>query len=52
MFSTLDAWELHRIVEALEFETFMKSQAVVKEGDLGDKMFIIEEGHAEVIVNG
>ena len=45
---TLDAEQLEEIVELLTLREFYKGQYIIREGDVGDAMFIIDEGEVEV----
>lgn len=43
---SMDPYERSKIADALKEEKFSKGQFVIKEGDIGDKFFIISEGEA------
>ena len=42
--STIDAYEIGQISEALKSSTFLKNDYIIKEGELGDVFYILEEG--------
>jgi cAMP-dependent protein kinase regulator len=44
--SSMDPYERSKIADALNEQKFKKSEYVIKEGDIGDKFFIIIEGEA------
>ena len=52
--ASLDSYELNQVADALKTESVPKGKPVVKQGEKGDKFFIVEEGrcHAEKSVNG
>jgi cAMP-dependent protein kinase regulator len=41
---TMEAYERNAMCDALQVETFAKGATVVKQGDSGDKFYIVEEG--------
>mmetsp|Transcript_3373 Transcript_3373/g.5672 ORF Transcript_3373/g.5672 Transcript_3373/m.5672 type:complete len:126 (-) Transcript_3373:29-406(-) len=45
LFSNLDEYELLTISDALHEESFEDSQAVLTEGEAGDKFYLIKEGN-------
>ena len=47
--ASLDAYELSQVADALKPETFTAGSAIVKQGEPGEKFYILEEGecHAE-----
>lgn len=47
--STLNNYEREKICDCLETETFSKGEYVIKEGDEGEKFYLIEEGEAEAM---
>ncbi|KAI9485990.1 MAG: camp-dependent protein kinase regulatory subunit [Benjaminiella poitrasii] len=48
LLKSLEAYEKHKIADALESVYFEDGQEVVKEGDIGDQFYIIESGRAIV----
>lgn len=46
--STLDSYQLSKLADALFSETFEPGQEIIKEGDVGDKFYIVESGEAVV----
>jgi CRP-like cAMP-binding protein len=48
IFDELDAIELNSLSNQLKTETFQAGETVVRQGDIGDKFFIIEEGELRV----
>lgn len=44
LFSSMDGYERSQLCDALRVETATKGQRVVREGDNGDRFFIVEEG--------
>jgi len=49
LFATLDKYERSQICDALKTERFGKGQAVVREGEEGNKFYIVEEGELAAI---
>ena len=45
--STIDAYELMQISDALKTATFSKGDYIIKEGEMGDVFYILEEGECE-----
>ncbi|CAK5277421.1 unnamed protein product [Mycena citricolor] len=48
LLSSLDASERSKIADALVSRTYMDAEAVVKQGEMGDTFFFVEEGEAIV----
>jgi CRP-like cAMP-binding protein len=48
LLKSLEEYERHKVADALEFMVFEDGQVVIKEGDVGDRFFIIESGLAVV----
>ena len=46
IFAELDAYEKGKLCDVLQTEQFEAGQAVVRQGDRGDKFYLIEEGEA------
>jgi cAMP-dependent protein kinase regulator len=44
--STLDDYELEQISDALKSVTFNKDDYIIREGEIGDVFYIVEEGEA------
>jgi cAMP-dependent protein kinase regulator len=44
--SSMDPYERSKIADALKEEKFIKGNFVIREGELGDKFYIISEGEA------
>jgi len=44
--STMDAYEIGQIADALRTATFKEGDVIIKEGDFGDIFYVIEEGEA------
>jgi cAMP-dependent protein kinase regulator len=44
--STMDAYEIGQIADALRTATFKEGDAIIKEGEFGDIFYVIEEGEA------
>lgn len=44
--STMDPYERQKLGDALKEEKFKKGEYVIKEGDIGDKFYIVSEGTA------
>ena len=42
----MDPYERSKIADALKEEKFTKGSYVIREGDIGDKFFILSEGEA------
>eukprot|EP00388_Colpodella_angusta_P022801 GDKJ01058293.1.p1 GENE.GDKJ01058293.1~~GDKJ01058293.1.p1 ORF type:complete len:328 (-),score=84.05 GDKJ01058293.1:628-1611(-) len=45
----LDAYEKSKVCDALKRVTFKSGEVIIKEGDQGDRFYIIQEGTAEAI---
>lgn len=45
--STIDSYELMQISDALKTATFSKGDYIIKEGEMGDVFYILEEGECE-----
>ena len=50
-FSHLDYIEITKIMTLMHTEYFEKNNAIIKEGDAGDKFYVIVSGEANVFVN-
>ncbi|KAJ3271141.1 hypothetical protein HDV01_006999 [Terramyces sp. JEL0728] len=48
LLTSLEAYERHKIADALESVTFSDGEYVIKQGDVGDSFFIVESGEANV----
>jgi len=48
LFAELDAYEKSKLCDVLQTEQFEAGQAVVRQGERGDKFYLIEEGEAVV----
>lgn len=46
---SLEAYERHKIADALESVTFNDGEPVIRQGDVGDSFYIIESGNARVL---
>ena len=46
LLSTVEIYELYSICDAIKVEKFSKNQFIIKEGEEGDKFFILDEGEA------
>ena len=46
LLSTVENYELYSICDALKMEKYEKNQYIIKEGEKGDKFFILDEGEA------
>lgn len=46
LLESLDAYERNQIADALRTESFKVGESVVRQGDPGDKFYIVEEGEA------
>ena len=49
LLSTVKTYELYSICDAIKVEKFSKNQFIIKEGEEGDKFFILDEGEAIAI---
>ncbi len=45
--STIDNYEIAQIADSLKSATFRQGEYVLKEGEMGDVFYMIEEGEAE-----
>lgn len=48
----LNAYELTRLAEVMDSETFDVNEDIIKQGEVGDKFFILEEGSCAAYING
>ena len=46
LLSTVESYELYSICDAIKTEKYEKNQFIIKEGEEGDKFFILDEGEA------
>ena len=46
LLSTVESYELYSICDAIKTEKYEKNQFIIKEGEQGDKFFILDEGEA------
>ena len=46
LLSTVESYELYSICDAIKMEKYEKNQYIIKEGEKGDKFFILDEGEA------
>ena len=46
LLSTVENYELYSICDAIKMEKYEKNQYIIKEGEQGDKFFILDEGEA------
>jgi cAMP-dependent protein kinase regulator len=52
LLSGLNTWEKAKIADALEMETFESGEIIIHQGDVGEYFYLVESGHAEVIIEG
>ena len=52
LFSTLTAYERSKIADALDTHKYPAGSAIIREGDVGDKFYILESGDAEAFKRG
>ena len=52
LFSTLTAYERSKIADALDTHKYPAVSAIIREGDVGDKFYILESGDAEAFKRG
>lgn len=52
LLSSLTPYERSKIADALETVKYPAGSSIIKEGDVGDKFFILESGEAEAIKRG
>jgi cAMP-dependent protein kinase regulator len=52
LFKTLEPYERSKIADALETRKYPAGSTIIKEGDVGDKFYILESGEAEAQVRG
>jgi len=52
LFSTLTPYERSKIADALDTHKYPAGSAIIKEGDVGDKFYILESGSAEAVKRG
>lgn len=47
----LDSYERNSLCDVITSETFEPGQEVIRQGELGDKLYFVEEGEAVTIIN-
>ena len=47
LFKGLDRYEKLSLLDGLKAQWYNKGEIIVREGDIGDLFYIIEEGHVE-----
>lgn len=52
LLSELEAYERGKICDVLETEVFENGQAVITQGDKGDKFYFVEDGEAVALKRG
>lgn len=52
LFKALNHFELGRLAETEESKMFEEDEIILKQGDLGDELYILDEGDARAFVNG
>jgi len=51
LFAPLPEDERNRLIDRIQPKFFSSGQAIVEEGDFGDSIFIIQSGHAKVVIH-
>lgn len=52
LLAELPRWDLARLAQTLHCQTFKDGEKVIEQGQVGDKFYLIREGHAEALVGG
>jgi len=52
LLQALNEVEINKIVDSLKVKNCEEGDLIIKRGDKGEELFIIEEGEAEVLING
>lgn len=52
LFASLTPYERSKIADALDTHKYPAGSAIIKEGDVGDKFYILESGSAEAVKRG
>merc|ERR1712187_1049012 len=52
LLKTLNHYELSTLADALQSETFKAGDAIIKQGELGDRFYILESGTAAACISG
>lgn len=52
LLKSLNHYELSKLAEALESEVFDSDEAIIQQGDAGDKFYILEDGTAAAYIDG
>lgn len=51
LLAELPKWDLARLAQALQSESFKDGEKVIEQGQVGEKFYLIREGHAEALAN-
>lgn len=49
LFKSLETYEKLRIIDGLKIQTYCEGEFVIREGEVGNEFFIIEEGTCECL---
>lgn len=52
LFKTLNHYELTQLADVMESVTFAAGQEIIRQGDFGDKFYILEHGSAAAYIDG
>ena len=52
LFRQLQEYELEDVIDAMQEAYVEEGEDIITEGEEGDKFFVLEEGEAEIIING
>lgn len=52
IFKTLDPFELAKVSELMESNLFTDGEAIITQGEVGDRFFILEEGECAAFISG
>ncbi|CAD7929900.1 unnamed protein product [Amoebophrya sp. A25] len=52
LLKAVDGYERSHICEGLVTESFAAGDVIIREGDTGDKFYIVEDGHCEAVKSG
>jgi len=52
IFGSLNTFEIGQVADALQAKNFQRGQKIIKQGDVGNEFYILEDGKASAVKNG